>query len=188
MREKYIYDGGGREGTRGIARFDRNQHRRWWAAGAQPWERPSPSPTWPQPPTSPLTHTNVPGILAHHTQKDGHGRFSNKDSKVELLVLTTPAVCPLLLVIPFQKKAIGVNTFREEGRHLLLCFNQLTAFLWLARSTEIILFYSWHLAKPRDCEWGRSRREGTTQAAASGLHPKSWGLGQLHRILLSWKF
>ena len=59
----------------------------------------------PSPPPHPLTHTNVPGILAHHTQKYGHGRFSNKDSKVELLVLTPSAVCPLLLVIPFQKKS-----------------------------------------------------------------------------------
>ena len=59
----------------------------------------------PSPPPHPHTHTNVPGILAHHTQKDGHGRFSNKDSKVELLVLTPSAVCPLLLVIPFQKKS-----------------------------------------------------------------------------------
>ena len=75
--------------------------------------QPQPHPT-PGPHLTPLTHTNVPGILAHHTQKDGHGRFYNKDSKVEFLVLTIPAVCLLLLVIPFQKKLLVLTLLGKK--------------------------------------------------------------------------
>lgn len=50
-----------------------------------------------------------------------------------------------------MNKAIDLTPLgRKAG--IFSLFNQLTAFLWLATSTEIILFYGRHLAKPQDCE------------------------------------
>lgn len=159
-----------------------------WSAGWAPERGPAPAPPDPRPPPHPPHTHKCPRHPCPSHPKGRPWQVLQQRLKGGISGSDHPCCMPSPSCYSFPKKAIGVNTFREEGRHLPLCFNQLTAFLWLAPSTEIILFHPRHLAKPWDCEWGRSSREGTTQAAASGLHPKSWGLRQLHSILLSWTF
>lgn len=110
----------------------------------------------------------------------------NKDFGLECMVSTYHRLYALfsLLFLSEEKKPIVLSPPGRWKASSAL-FHQLTAFLRLTTSTEIILFNWGHLAKSWTTD-RESSREGRGLQQLLELHPKFSGLGQVWAMHLSW--